>query len=101
MTIKDALENSKAFRDMYDADERYRKVIDTARAIEDMPKDTGTHAAGIVITKNPVVSYVPLALSKKDNTIATQYVMTGLPRSAKSDDTRRRGENYTQNRSGF
>ena len=78
VTIKDALENSKAFRDMYDADERYRKVIDTARAIEDMPKDTGTHAAGIVITKNPVVSYVPLALSKKDNTIATQYVMTTL-----------------------
>ncbi|MBQ4381943.1 MAG: DNA polymerase III subunit alpha [Oscillospiraceae bacterium] len=78
ITIKDALETSKQLRDMYDSDPRVAKVIDTARAIEDMPKDSGTHAAGVVITKNPVYTYVPLALSKKDNTIATQYVMTTL-----------------------
>ena len=40
-------------------------VIDTAMAIEDMPKDSGTHAAGVVITKDPVATYVPLTLSKK------------------------------------
>ena len=78
MTLKEALEISKNLRDMYDGDERIKKVVDTAIAIEDMPKDSGTHAAGIVITKNPVHTYVPLALSKKDNTIATQYVMTTL-----------------------
>jgi DNA polymerase-3 subunit alpha len=63
---------------MYDGDERIRRVIDTAMALEDMPKDSGTHAAGVVITKNPVCEYVPLALSKKDDSIATQYVMTTL-----------------------
>jgi DNA polymerase-3 subunit alpha len=47
-------------------------------ALEDMPKDSGTHAAGVVITKNPVNEYVPLALSKKDDSIATQYTMTTL-----------------------
>ncbi|MBQ2330316.1 MAG: DNA polymerase III subunit alpha, partial [Oscillospiraceae bacterium] len=78
MTLKEALEISKNLRDMYDGDEQIKKVVDTAIAIEDMPKDSGTHAAGIVITKNPVHTYVPLALSKKDNTIATQYVMTTL-----------------------
>ncbi|MGM9521356.1 MAG: DNA polymerase III subunit alpha [Oscillospiraceae bacterium] len=78
MTLKDALETSKQLRDMYDGDERIKKIIDTARAIEDMPKDSGTHAAGIVITKDPVYTYVPLALSKKDNTIATQYTMTTI-----------------------
>ncbi len=78
MTLKEALEISKSLREKYDGDPRIKKVVDTALAIEDMPKDSGTHAAGIVITKDPVYTYVPLALSKKDNTIATQYVMTTL-----------------------
>jgi DNA polymerase-3 subunit alpha len=41
-----------------------------------MPKDSGTHAAAVVITKEPVSEYLPLALSKKDDTIATQFGMT-------------------------
>ena len=76
--IEQALETSKNLRDMYDNDERIRRVIDTAKSLEDMPKDSGTHAAGVVITKNPVSDYVPLTLSKKDDSIATQYVMTTL-----------------------
>jgi DNA polymerase-3 subunit alpha len=47
-----------------------------------MPKDSGTHAAGVVITKNPVSEYVPLTLSKKDDSIATQFTMTTLEDSA-------------------
>lgn len=78
MTIDQALEMSKQFKAMYDGDERIKKVVDTAKALEDMPKDSGTHAAGVVITKDPVYTYVPLALSKKDNSISTQYVMTTL-----------------------
>lgn len=78
ITLKDALQTSRRLREMYDGDERIRRVIDTAMALEDMPKDSGTHAAGVVITKNPVCEYVPLALSKKDDSITTQYVMTTL-----------------------
>jgi DNA polymerase-3 subunit alpha len=76
--LKDALDTSKRLRELYDGDERIKKVIDTAMALEDMPKDSGTHAAGVVITKNPVREYVPLTLSKKDDSIATQYTMTTL-----------------------
>ena len=76
--IAQALEQSKRLKSMYDDDERVRRVIDTAMALEDMPKDSGTHAAGVVITKNPVSEYVPLALSKKDDSIATQFTMTTL-----------------------
>ena len=76
--LKDALNTSKSLRDMYDKDPRVKRVLDTAMALEDMPKDSGTHAAGVVITKDPVWSYVPLTLSKKDDSIATQYVMTTL-----------------------
>ena len=78
ITLDDAIRTSKQLRDLMDSDPRYKKVIETARALEDMPKDSGTHAAGIVITRDPVHTYVPLALSKKDNTIATQYTMTTI-----------------------
>jgi len=78
ITIDKALETSKQLAQMYSSDPRIKRVIDTARALEDMPKDSGTHAAGVVITKDPVYTYVPLTLSKKDESIATQYVMTTL-----------------------
>ena len=76
--LSDALKTSPRLRAMYDDDRRIKRVIDTAMALEDMPKDSGTHAAGVVITKHPVREYVPLTLSKKDNSIATQYSMTTL-----------------------
>ncbi|MDR1065435.1 MAG: DNA polymerase III subunit alpha, partial [Oscillospiraceae bacterium] len=78
--LRDALDSplGKKLREMYDGDARIRKVIDTSMALEGMPKDSGTHAAGVVITKKPVLEYVPLALSKKDDSIATQYTMTTL-----------------------
>ena len=76
--LKDALTSSSRLRAMYDGDTRIKRVIDTALALEDMPKDSGTHAAGVVITKLPVREYVPLALSKKDDSIATQYTMNTL-----------------------
>ena len=78
ITISQAMKASKQLQEAYSSDERIKMVIDTAMAIEDMPKDSGTHAAGVVITKDPVATYVPLTLSKKDDSIATQYVMTTL-----------------------
>ena len=76
--LADALASSNKLRAMYDGDPRIKRVIDTALALEDMPKDSGTHAAGVVITSRPVREYVPLTLSKKDDSIATQYSMTTL-----------------------
>ena len=76
--LADALQASPNLRLKYDTDDRIRRVIDLSLALEDMPKDPGTHAAGIVITKRPVHEYVPLTLSKKDNSIATQYTMGTL-----------------------
>ena len=53
-----------------------KKLIDTARALEGMPRHASTHAAGVVITKRPVVDYVPLATN--DDAVVCQYVMTTL-----------------------
>ncbi len=76
ITLEEALKLSKQLKDAYDGDERIKKLIDTAMAIEGMPRNTSTHAAGVVITRRPVVDYVPLATN--DGLPVTQYVMTTL-----------------------
>ena len=76
ITLNEALKLSKPLREMYEGDERIHNLIDTAKAIEGMPRHASTHAAGVVITRRPVVDYVPLA--KNDESVVTQYVMTTL-----------------------
>ena len=76
ITLKDALEVSPKLKEMYDGDPRIRTLIDTAMSLEGMPRNTSTHAAGVVITAQPVCTYVPL--SRNDDTIVTQYTMTTI-----------------------
>ena len=76
ITLEDALRLSKQLKDAYDGNPATKKLIDTAMDIEGMPRNTSTHAAGVVITRRPVVDYVPLAAN--DGQPVTQYVMTTL-----------------------
>ena len=76
ITLDDALRLSKPLAELYDRDEQVKKLIDTAKALEGMPRHASTHAAGVVITKRPVYEYVPLA--KNDESVVCQYVMTTL-----------------------
>ena len=76
ITLKDALNVSPKLKEMYDSDERVKLLIDTAMSLEGMPRNTSTHAAGVVITADPVSAYVPL--SRNDDTIVTQYTMTTI-----------------------
>ena len=76
ITLKESLEVSPQLKEMYDGDEKVRELIDTAMSLEGMPRNTSTHAAGVVITTDPVRTYVPL--SKNDDTIVTQYTMTTI-----------------------
>ncbi len=76
ITLKEALNVSPKLKEMYDTDERVHKLIDTAMSLEGMPRNTSTHAAGVVITSLPVSSYVPLA--RNHDTIVTQYTMTTI-----------------------
>ncbi len=76
ITLKESLDISPRLREMYDGDERVKKLIDTAMHLEGMPRNTSTHAAGVVITADPVYTYVPL--SRNDDTIVTQYTMTTI-----------------------
>ena len=76
ITLEEALKLSKPLKESYDSDCKVKKLIDTAMAIEGMPRNTSTHAAGVVITSRPVSDYVPLA--KNDDLVVTQYIMTTL-----------------------
>ncbi len=76
ITLKEALEISPKLKEMYDGDDRVKTLIDTAMRLEGMPRNTSTHAAGVVITADPVCSYVPL--SRNDDTVVTQYTMTTI-----------------------
>ena len=76
ITIKKALEQNKELAQKYETDETVKRVLDIAMGLEGMPRQASTHACGIVITKEPVDTYVPLYV--RDNQISTQYIMTTL-----------------------
>ncbi len=74
--IKDALVKNNELRDLYDGDDNIKKLIDTAARVEGMPRHASTHAAGVVITRDEVSSYVPLA--KNGDQAVTQFTMTEI-----------------------
>ncbi len=76
ITLADALRLSKPLSGLYERDENVRRLIDTAKKLEGMPRNASTHAAGVVITKDPVYTYVPLA--RNDEAVVCQYIMTTL-----------------------
>lgn len=76
MTIDKALEINQQLKEKYDSQPSVRQLIDIARKLEGMPRHASTHAAGVVITKNPVDTYVPLA--RNDGQMVAQFNMVTL-----------------------
>ena len=76
MTLDRALEESSELLKIYQENETARKIIDISKRLEGLPRHASTHAAGVVITKEEVSSYVPLYMS--DEGISTQYTMNLL-----------------------
>lgn len=74
--IKTALEKNPEFKRLYQSDDDIKKLIDTAMRVEGMPRHASTHAAGVVITREDVSEYVPLA--KNGEQTVTQYTMTEI-----------------------
>lgn len=72
ITIESALKQAE-LKTLYDSSEDIRKLVDTAMAIEGMPRNITIHAAGLVVTERPICEYVPLATSK--DSIVTQFDM--------------------------
>ncbi len=76
ITIDQALKEVKELRELYAMDSSVKELIDNARKLEGMPRHASMHAAGVVITRDRVSSYVPV--QKTDDAIVTQFTMTTL-----------------------
>jgi DNA polymerase-3 subunit alpha len=81
MTLMRALDDNSELRTIYHQDEAIRNLIDTARKVEGMVRHASTHAAGVVISKEPLTRYVPLQRVAKTNgeaTVMTQFTMEDI-----------------------
>lgn len=76
ITLEKALKINPELNALYEQDEQTKQLIDLALKLEGMPRHASTHAAGVVISKLPVVEYLPL--QKNDESITTQYQMGEL-----------------------
>ncbi len=74
LTIAKALEQIPELKQLYDFSPEVRRLIDTANSIEGLARHASTHAAGVVISKGPLLDYVPL-VRLGDDDVNTQYDM--------------------------
>jgi len=76
MTIDKALEINPELREAYEDDPVVKNLIDTSRDLEGLPRHASTHAAGVVISKDPLIQHVPLQTN--DDVVTTQFPMGTL-----------------------
>ncbi|MHC1748806.1 MAG: DNA polymerase III subunit alpha [Cellulosilyticaceae bacterium] len=76
ITITKALTMNEELRELYEQEADVKYLIDISKKLEGIPRHASTHAAGVVISKKPVVEYVPL--NANEGVITTQFTMTTL-----------------------
>lgn len=76
ITLDEAYKTSPELKTLIETKEELNTLFETAKKLEGMPRNASTHAAAVVITKDPVDSYVPLA--KNDDIIVTQFNMNEI-----------------------
>ena len=76
ITIDRALKMNHELKELYDINPEVKYLIDMSIRLEGLPRHASTHAAGVVISKKPVVEYVPL--NANDGVITTQFPMGTL-----------------------
>jgi DNA polymerase-3 subunit alpha len=74
LTISDAIDQLTELKALYNLRPEIRKLLDTAKEIEGLARNAGTHAAGVVISAGPLIDYAPL-VRFNDGGVNTQYDM--------------------------
>ncbi len=77
ITIQEALYQEPRLKELYEQDEQIKQLLDTSKTLEGLTRHASTHAAGVVISKDPLSELVPLFKSS-DGKVATQYSMSSL-----------------------
>jgi DNA polymerase-3 subunit alpha len=77
ITLDRAIEQNPDLKNLVETDPRVRELIDVAKRLEGLARHASTHAAGVVISPQPITEFVPLYKSSKDE-ITTMYPMTDV-----------------------
>ena len=77
ITIAGAIEKNYELKERYENEEDVKRLLDYAMSLEGLPRNSGTHAAGVVISQSPMDEFVPLALSSEGQPV-TQFTMTTI-----------------------
>ena len=83
MTLARAMEENNELSEIYHADATVRNLIESAKKVEGISRHASTHAAGVVISKEPLTNYVPLQRVSKGNgqeQVMTQFTMEDIAR---------------------
>ncbi len=75
MTIDTALKMEPELKKLYKGDEDVKEIIDLAKKVEGCARQTGVHAAGVVISPTPLIDWAPIQLDPKGGKLITQYDM--------------------------
>ena len=75
--LEDALSSEPKLKELMNADSRIKTLIEYALSLEGLTRHASTHAAGIVISKEPLTEYVPLSRGTKDE-VVTQFAMEDI-----------------------
>jgi DNA polymerase-3 subunit alpha len=76
--LDDALESAPALREQYDTDPGVKRVIDFAKQLEGVARNASTHAAGVVISREPLTELMPLQKATNSDALMTQYEMHAI-----------------------
>jgi len=63
------------FRNLYEADPDSKRIVDTALGIEGLKRQWGVHAAGVILSKEPLLDVIPIHRREADGAIITQFDM--------------------------
>jgi DNA polymerase-3 subunit alpha len=75
VTLRDALKQEPRLRELVEKDGRVKKLFDVALALEGLTRHASTHAAGVVVTPEPLTQYLPLYVDPKSHGQVTQFDM--------------------------
>ena len=76
--LDEALQLSPQLKEMHDGDPSVRRIIDFARQLEGVARNASTHAAGVVISREPLAELMPLQKATNSDATMTQYEMHGI-----------------------
>ncbi len=61
------------FRQLYESDADVRKIVDTARGLENLKRQWGVHAAGVIMSSEPLIDLIPIMRREQDGQVITQF----------------------------